>query len=143
VAAHSSAPLPLPHACRLSRRALPPPLHAPSPAAPRARPSHMCRSLPRRLSVRLPSLSRAALTPPWPLGHMCRGALGLPWPSQGHPRAQAVLVGLTRCGSSLAPTRRLESANPGSPLTSVAYVYFKCFTCFRCMLQLFHLELRK
>jgi len=59
-------PRPFPHRTLVgyARCALHPPPSAPSPAASSARPSHMCRSLPRLPSVCLPSLLCAPLTPP-------------------------------------------------------------------------------
>jgi hypothetical protein len=77
---------PLPQrACGLPHRALPP------IAGHAARPRSICRSpalqSPASLApspfVRRLSLLGAPLTLPWPLGHMCRDALGLPRSSQG------------------------------------------------------------
>jgi hypothetical protein len=59
----------------------------PRPIAGCARPSQSPAPLDLSPSVRPPSLSCTPLTPSWRLGRTCRGALGLPRPRQGYPRA--------------------------------------------------------
>jgi hypothetical protein len=115
VTAHSSVSLSPPRAPRLSHCAS-------SSVALRARPWHLCHSLPRRLFVHLLSSSHTPLTSPWPLGRMCHGASCLPRPSQGHPWARAVLVVLAHHGSSLAPTPTAEIDRPSLPPMLHMYV---------------------
>jgi hypothetical protein len=139
VAAHSSAPLSPPHTHRLSRRALPP--RAPSLAVLRARPKHLCRSLSRSSSVRLPSPSCTPITPPWPLGRMCRGAPGLPEPRAAMSSGGASGAHAPQLTADSDPNAGIDW--PELPLLYVAYVCFKCFRRFKCMLQLFHLVVAK
>jgi hypothetical protein len=77
-------------------------LRALAPCAAQLRGSHLHHSLPRRSSVAHRRLG-APLTLPWPLGHTCRGALGLPRPSQGHPRACPMLVVLSCTAARCQP----------------------------------------
>ena len=94
---HSAVPRPLPplRARCLPCRALPPTASHPH-RRPRRAPSQSPALLAPSPSVRPPSPSHAPLTPPWPLGRTFLGALGLPRPSQGHPRARPMLVVLAR-----------------------------------------------
>jgi hypothetical protein len=133
VTAHPSAPFP----ARTHRAVMPCP--SPSLSAPRALALCVARFLVVRPS---PITVGAPLTPPWPLGHTCCGASGLPRPSQGPTSlggASGAHAPWLAAGSHPNGWNRL--ARPS--LSYVVYVCFKYFRRFRCMLQLFYFDVAK
>jgi hypothetical protein len=105
VAAHPSAPFP--NVRSSSCRAMPFPHRRPrrAPSLPASLTCVAVTYVAHFLAVRpLPITVGAPLTLPWPLGHTCHGASGLPRPSQGHPRAWPVLVVLARRALPATPT---------------------------------------
>jgi hypothetical protein len=124
--------------------------HSPQRPSPPARPHPTLLTLlaPAR---RAPHLCHRARRPPLMVLVVPSRVSSWSPPSQGHPRAQPVLVVLVRCRSASAPTPRLKSTVLVSPspmlqiyVSSVSYgcrksrsgccIYYKCF---RCMLQVF------
>jgi hypothetical protein len=137
---------PFPSARWLGCCAVPfPPLPAASRAPRSQRHSHVWQppvSFAPSSFVRCLSPLGMLLTLPWPLGRTCRGASGLPWPSQGHLRAWPVLVVLGCRGSTPDPTPMvgigwpsLSSSMLHMYVLSVSDVSYVCCNCFILMLQ--------
>jgi hypothetical protein len=79
------------------------------------------------LARRAPHLCRQARRPPLMVLVVPSRVSSRSPPSQGHPRAQPVLVVLVRCCSASTPTLRPESTALVSPSHYVANICFKCF----------------
>jgi len=91
----------------------------------------------RSVAVHRPLPLDAQLTLPWPLGRTWHGALGLPRPSQGHPRAWPVLMVLARrrAPPDPTPTTGIDRPQPSPPLCCKCMCLEVWCNCYIWMLQ--------